>query len=549
MEKEILLKEIENTNHLNDLYQLWNEFKAYLENQPSLLELGQLFGFNYHLQEKFNQLSQLFIQEKKYQESIEFHQDFINYFKDDKYLCPFYKNLALSYFYQDNDQGISYFQELLERYPYDYEIMDEDYREIIILQLLVADEVAEKHKNDIDTDHFLYATYHLNYKRNTANEVQRMYYMMEYLNKNPETFDDDIRSEYRDYYGDFTSKYGVTPTEYIAFLFWELYYYNSEGKGLLWSKCWENIDLIYKDIKEKEKISKVINVLKTEPIELKEWAKETETEEWDFTSFFTYPFLSDGGNEYISVSDITLINAFFEKIFWLIRDCYPEDDSGAMAFFGRLFERYIQDTTEDVCKDEYIYIDEFEFKVRRDTRKSSDAYIRKGKDLLVVEAKGFSVLVDCMAKNQRIENNNKKLFVKPVLQADACLNETIDKKEEFDGIEEAFIISVTLDNINAVPNYYNSIHKEISKNKKCKIVHYYYNFSIEEYEMLLYLIEKEIDIFSILREYFNGRVLAPFSNYVREKESIIDMTEFMNKVADKMKSMLWSEVENCRNSD
>ena len=56
MEKEILLKEIENTNHLNDLYQLWNEFKAYLENQPSLLELGQLFGFNYHLQEKFNQL-------------------------------------------------------------------------------------------------------------------------------------------------------------------------------------------------------------------------------------------------------------------------------------------------------------------------------------------------------------------------------------------------------------------------------------------------------------------------------------------------------------
>ena len=124
MEKEILLKKIENTNHLNELYQLWNEFKAYLENQPSLLELGKLFGFNYHLQEKFNQLSQLFIQEKKYQESIEFHQDFMNYFKDDKYLCPFYKNLALSYFYQDNDQGISYFQELLEHYPYDYEIMD-----------------------------------------------------------------------------------------------------------------------------------------------------------------------------------------------------------------------------------------------------------------------------------------------------------------------------------------------------------------------------------------------------------------------------------------
>ena len=43
-----------------------------------------------------------------------------------------------------------------------------------------------------------------------------------------------------------------------------------------------------------------------------------------------------------------------------------------MAFFGRLFEHYIQDATEDACKNDYIYIDEFEFKVKRDTRKSSD---------------------------------------------------------------------------------------------------------------------------------------------------------------------------------
>ena len=99
MEKEILLKEIENTNHLNELYQLWNEFKAYLENQPSLLELGNLFGYQYHLSDKLNQLSLSFLQEKKYKESIAFHQELITYFKDDKYLCPFYKNLALSFPY------------------------------------------------------------------------------------------------------------------------------------------------------------------------------------------------------------------------------------------------------------------------------------------------------------------------------------------------------------------------------------------------------------------------------------------------------------------
>lgn len=411
-----------------------------------------------------------------------------------------------------------------------------------MLQLLVADEVSEKHNSNIDTDHFLYATYHLNYQRNVANEFQRMYYMMECLSTNPQLFD-DIKAEYRDYYGEFTSRYGVTPTEYSSLLFWELQYYYSEKNALSQLSCWRNIDLIYKGAKEKEKISKVIDILKIEPIKLKEWAEKTETEEWDFTSFYCFPFLSDGESDYISISDITLINAFFEKIFWLIRDCYSKEDSRAMAFFGRVFERYIQDATKDACANDYIYIDEFQFQVKKATRKSSDAYVRKGNDLLVVEAKGFSVLVDCMAKNEKIEDNNKKLFVKPVLQADERLNETFDKKEEFSGIEEAFIVSVTLDNVNAVPNYYNDIHKEISEKKKCELVHYYFNFSIEEYEMLIYLIEQRIDIFSVLREYFSKAMLSPFSNYVREKAADINMTKFMNKnykaATDKMKSVLW----------
>mgnify|MGYP004514329895 CR=1 FL=1 len=425
----------------------------------------------------------------------------------------------------------------------DYEISDEDYRDVIMLQLLVADEVSEKQKICIDTDHFLYSTYHLNYQRNVANEFQRMHYMMECLSTNPQIFDDDIKAEYRDYYGDFTSRYGVTPTEYSSLLFWELQYYYSEKNALSQLSCWRNIDLIYKDAKEKEKISKVIDILKIEPFELKKWAEKTETEEWDFTLFYKFPFILDGESSYISVSDITLINAFFEKIFWLIRDCYSQEDSRAMAFFGRLFERYIQDATKDVCGNNYIYIDEFSYLVKKGKRKSSDAYIRKDNNLLVVEAKGFSVLVDCMAKNERIETNNRKLFVKPILQADECLNGIFDKKEEFSGIKEIFIVSVTLDNINAVPNYYNAIHEEIDENKKCGLVRYYFNFSIEEYEMLLYLIECGEDIFSILREYFSEDILSPFSNYARERVSEIGMTKFMEKnykaATDKMKSILW----------
>lgn len=124
MEKEELLTQLEQANTLDILYPLWNEFKRYIEHQPSILELGKIFGYQYHLSEKLQQLSLSFLKEKKYEESLSFNQELITYFKDDKYLCPFYKNLALSYFYQDTTQGLSYFQELLKRYPYDYDLLD-----------------------------------------------------------------------------------------------------------------------------------------------------------------------------------------------------------------------------------------------------------------------------------------------------------------------------------------------------------------------------------------------------------------------------------------
>ena len=59
-----------------------------------------------------------------------------------------------------------------------YEIVQEDYKKIIQLQLVVAEELNQKHSEKFDKNHFLYSTYHLNYQRNVAHEFLRMYYMM-----------------------------------------------------------------------------------------------------------------------------------------------------------------------------------------------------------------------------------------------------------------------------------------------------------------------------------------------------------------------------------
>lgn len=425
----------------------------------------------------------------------------------------------------------------------DYQITGEDYKTIIILNLLVTEEVSEKHKEKMDKNHFLYSTYHLNCQKNMANEFLRMYYMMEILSRDINNFDVDVQREFRDYYNDFFDKYGISPTEYNSILFWQLREYYSGINGLTYEPIWKSIESSYGQCEVSDKAYKVINLLSKSVNEYKIWAQESENREWDFSQFFSAPFIKDRNGKFVSLSDITLRNAFFEKIFWLIRDCYPDEDNRSMAFFGRLFEKYIQNLTKDATKSEFTYIDEFEYMDGKQEKKSSDAYIRMKNNLLIIEAKGFSVLLNCMAKNESVETNNKKLFVNPVLQADKCFTQVMDRKPEFAGVENVYIVAVTLDNINAVPDYYNVIHKTIM-NKKCSDeVKYFFNFSIEEYEMLMVLVERQVDIFALLKEYYENRKLKPFSSYLQDNYSDIGMTTFMEKyyqeASDKMMSILF----------
>ena len=65
----------------------------------------------------------------------------------------------------------------------------------------------------------------------------------------------------------------------------------------------------------------------------------------------------------------------------------------------------------------------------------------------------------------------------------------------------------------------------------------------DAYEMLMYLMENNEDIFALLKEYFNSKDLKPFSNYLHDKFSDIDMTMFMKQiyqeVSDTMKEIIF----------
>lgn len=173
----------------------------------------------------------------------------------------------------------------------EYEITLSDYRKIIQLQLVVVEEINQKHlKEELDVNHFLYSTYHLNYRKNVSHEFLRMYYMMEKISRSKYNFDDSVQNEYVDYYTDFTAKYGFTPTQYLFLLFGELTTYYSDINGLIYASMWKDVKKAYASITEKGLIIKVINTL-SQPIEKYfDWVRETEIKNGILANFLNFLF-------------------------------------------------------------------------------------------------------------------------------------------------------------------------------------------------------------------------------------------------------------------
>ena len=414
----------------------------------------------------------------------------------------------------------------------EYEISFEDYKTIIDLQMVVTESYDRFYEemSEEEKAHFIYANYHVNYDRCVANSIIRNYYMFEKLCSSRDNFDDDVKPEWRDYPLEFFKKYNFSILDYITVLFYELITYYNDVKELLYSSVWRNVDKIYGKTKVYDVSERIINRVSASPEEIKKWAINTLDAPWDFSFFYSKPFIKCNGH-HIAVSDLTSRNCFSENIYWLIRDCYPRDDSRCMAFYGRLHEKYIQDLTNEASKKNprIKYIPEF---VCNSGNKSSDVYIQIDDNLIIIECKGFSVLLDTITKGESIPKNNKKLFIDPILQADERFYEIVNEDCKFKNINQTYIISVTMDNVNAVPQYYDEIYTEIERAKKSPLTKYVFNFNVEEYERLMYYLENNTDVISLLKEYYEMEELLPFTSYLSKKyiDATDAKTEFMENI-------------------
>lgn len=409
----------------------------------------------------------------------------------------------------------------------------EDYKKVVDLGLVLAEKWDEEAKSDaFDVENFIYCNYHVNGIKNIAAAFARTYYIFEILD-NDKSFFSEYEKEFIDYNTVFYDKYNYSILEFLAVIFLEMSVYVMPNKQQLkYSTIWRSVENLYGSLRLKDIAVRVIQSLSADYERCRQWAIESIDYPWDFSYFLAHPFIVNEEGLYLSISEYTLRNAFFENLFWMVRNCFSKDENTKMAFFGRLFERYIQDLTsasvKKNCRCEYVS----EFTFGKNKKKSSDCYVKFQNKLLIVEAKGFSILIKTLF-NEDVEKNNKKLFIGPVIEAEHCFD-AIQRSNiaMFDDITEIYIASVTMDNINAVPNYTEECIKTIEESRENKnIAALYFNFSIEEYEVLMALLEQGVDIFSTLKKHYNLSMSMPLARYLSQLHpDKIRMTDFMKEI-------------------
>lgn len=388
---------------------------------------------------------------------------------------------------------------------------------------------------DIDTkDHeveYMYLTAYHGSLKNIMNQIARSYYIfVTLLNKENET---------KDYSKKFSDINHFTITEYLAECFNLLQYFIIDWSIESFSTMQCGCGIINFDAKLLNIVhEKIINTM-AEPIKkLINNAINSINRKWDFELFYRTPMI-EIDNVAMNISPITTLYQSFDGLYWKLfyLENNVEHKKAFSRSFGKIFENYIQDILKDAEGNGFAFLNEFNYKYEGNPKKSSDAYIKQGEKLIIIEAKAKSPLGETFLDYNKkvIDNEVLDLLVDPVHQVDMRLCEIVSQfsnfedlkdKEFFKNITEVSVISVTMEKVQPVNSLLNDADtylrtdanaplvkfkngKKIIKLTKCKIrsdlICNYFNFNLDDFEALCLLIEQGEDVFTLLERLFTSR--------------------------------------------
>jgi hypothetical protein len=430
-------------------------------------------------------------------------------------------------------QAILNFYKWLLAYGKHSKVSREIQQEDVILAINLFLEVSDFLPKDIDPDNFLLQVLSFSKHTNLGNDLARAFYIYAKLSKQENIYQE---KEFVDINRDFANHYGYTIEQYLAVNFALMNLVLPQRVPLTnsWKKSIKNI---FRNTQLDTIGPRIIEDLSISIDEAKDWSYATINNSWDFLKIQQYPLLKLNSEEFIPFNYDALSNGIFDGLFYRIRECYPASDKKFLDFFGRPFEKYIEQIIMEAIRSSrycYEYIEEFDYGEKSQSL-SSDFYLRLNEDLIIIEAKGTRLTVNSSIKadNKAIRKDLEKLFIDPIIQADKTYQNIMNSKfaNRFKGIKNIYIISVNINNFPSVPSFY-EVADEKLKSRLSNRIKGYFNFSITDIEAMCYLISrkgKKPSIFKYLKRKFDSPDIQSFSWFMEHSSIPIRRSRWVNQ--------------------
>lgn len=388
------------------------------------------------------------------------------------------------------------------------------------------------------------------FHRNTEldRSLLRQHIMFEELARDEKRFE---KNEYIDIHQVFELKFGYTIAEYVAIAL-SLNSNCISGcsyRDIIEEANWNiNPSAFFDRVSIKEKALAICHDLCVDPLTLRDWARETINNPYDLEPFLVRPLFSRGNECFLS-SPGNMNAIIFDGLFFKIRSCFDKTDTSFFDFFGRLFELYVSDLLKNSTKESkisgYQFIDEFSYGGDL-SKRSSDAYIKLGNSLLIVECKSGRIRKETKieADKKIAKEDFKKYVTKPITQANKAYSEiTKETPNKFMGVKKVFILSVSYQSFPHIPKFNDILHDaNWRRDLNCNVKQIDY-IGLIEIEILAYIIENfDITVFKFLTTKINNEEFVPYPNYFYEKfgeiKRVKSHSKLLPQIFDNMRNTL-----------
>jgi len=385
-----------------------------------------------------------------------------------------------------------------------------------------------------ETEYIYLSSYH-NTHKNILSEFSRAYYIFNSMLKENENTEDFV--------ADYESQNGYD-LESFFFVVFNTLIFNLPDNSIsefLNSNLVFNRDFDAKGLNNS--YLSVINNISTPLEKLKRLTRKALLNPWDFELFYRFPILQVE-DSMISLSPTFLTYNMWEGLYWSIRFMYKRDDPRGEKYlteFGRPFEEYVQEITENSCTKSHgvaVFQQEFKYSIGKKEHRSSDAYIKIGDSLMIIEAKAKSPHSDTLkgVNLKTILDEVKELLIEPVHQVDVRINEIYSKEihsisdpvvNYFNDVNNIFVVIVSMEKVQPVGSLLKYADCFLTTDEEYKIINEkivsYYNINIEDFEAICNLIEEiPTELPDVLLDWFNesrtdDNVIIPLPNYLISK--------------------------------